>query len=233
MIIKKYFEDWILFEKLWLVISTVLLIIASIIWKSPWYGFVASITGMVCVVLVAKGRITNYLFGIVNTIFYAYTAYTWLLYGEVMLNLIFFLPMQFYGVWLWTRKENRKVENVDAVYVKFLSCKGRIIWGIISVAGILGYKIILEALGGNLPLIDSMSTVLSVIAMILMVRLYMEQWILWIIVDIVSVIMWFIVVFQQGSNDIGVLIMWTAFLINAVYGFINWIKMYKAQVLNA
>lgn len=58
----------------------------------------------------------------------------------------------------------------------------------------------------------------------------MEQWILWIVVDVVSIIMWFIVVFQQGSNDIGVLIMWSAYLINAIYGFLNWIAMYRRQV---
>ena len=83
---RKYFEEWTIFEKSWLMISVTLLIIASIMWKSPWYGFVASISGMICVVLAAKGKISNYYFGIVNCIFYAYVAYGWQLYGEVMLK---------------------------------------------------------------------------------------------------------------------------------------------------
>jgi nicotinamide mononucleotide transporter len=58
--IKKYFEDWSMFEKFWLCTSITLLVITSYLWKSQWYGFVASITGMVCVVLAAKGRISNY-----------------------------------------------------------------------------------------------------------------------------------------------------------------------------
>lgn len=226
--VKDYFKDWSLFEGLLLTISTVLIIIASAIWQSPWYGYIASITGIMCVILVAKGRISNYWFGIVNVLFYAYTAYTWMLYGEVMLNIIYFLPMQFYGLWIWTRKKNIKTK--DTILVKFLSCNERIIWSIITVIGIIGYKLILQAIGGNLPLIDSMSTVMSVIAMVLMARLYMEQWVLWIIVDVVSILMWFIVVFKQGSNDIAILIMWMAYLINAVYGFYNWIKMYRKQL---
>lgn len=222
---KNYFKDWTLFEGLLLAISTVLIVVASWIWQSPWYGYVASITGIFCVVLVAKGRVSNYYWGIVNILFYAYTAYTWMLYGEVMLNIVYFLPMQFYGLWVWTRKDN--VQEKGKVTVKLLSNIARVNWVLISIMLIVIYWKVLEAMGGNLTLIDSMSTVLSVVAMFLMARRYMEQWILWIIVDVVSVIMWFIVVFKQGGNDIGILIMWTAYLINAVYGFYNWVKMYK------
>ena len=222
----KFFNDWTIFEKSWLIISVLLLTIASIMWESPWYGYVASISGMICVVLAAKGKISNYLFGIVNCVFYAYVAYGWQLYGEVMLNMIYFLPMQFVGLYLWNKKENK---SADGIKVKFLSNKNRLIGLFGSIVCIIGYKIFLEKIGGNLTWVDSTSTVLSVIAMILMAKLYMEQWVLWIVVDIVSVIMWFIVIFDQGSNDIGVLIMWIAFLINAGYGFFNWIKIHKIQ----
>jgi nicotinamide mononucleotide transporter len=67
---------------------------------------------------------------------------------------------------------------------------------------------------------------MSVIAMVLMVFVFVEQWILWIVVDIVSIIMW-IQVMLNGGNDIAVLIMWTAFLVNAVYGLYNWVKLEK------
>jgi len=226
----KYLKEWAVFEKSWLVASVLLLIIASVIWKSPWYGFVASISGMVCVVLAAKGKISNYWFGIVNCLFYAYVAYGWQLYGEVMLNIIYFLPMQFVGLFFWSRKNNK---SNDGIKVKFLTNSQRIKAIIITVSCVILYKIFLTKINGNIPWVDSTSTILSIIAMLLMTKLYMEQWVLWIIVDIVSVIMWFIVVFKQGSNDIGVLIMWIAFLINAIYGFVNWVSMYKKQVNNA
>ena len=87
-------------------------------------------------------------------------------------------------------------------------------------------------MGGELPFVDSISTVFSIIAMVLMAWRFMEQWVLWIIVDVVSVIMW-IVVLAKGGTDISVLLMWTAYLINAIYGFINWIKLYKAQPIEA
>jgi len=222
--VQKYFSDWTTWEKGWLFISIIVMLCLSIYWKDNFVGIIASLTGMICVILVAKGKLSNYYFGIVNVIAYAYVAYQWAYYGEVMLNLIYFLPMQFYGIWFW--KKNLKKKSKEDVLIKFLSNKQRLVWSAISVVSVVIYGFILQKIGGSLPFIDSLSTVLSVIAMILMARLYMEQWILWIIVDVASVIMWFVVMFK-GGNDIAVLIMWSAYLVNAVYGLINWIKLYK------
>jgi len=221
-------HEWSRFEKAWIIVSILLLTITSTLWKSPWYGYIAAISGMICVVLAAKGKISNYWFGIINCIFYAYVAYRWKLYGEVMLNLLYFLPMQFVGLYYWSRKENTNV-NHNGIRVKFLSNTHRILLGIICVSGISIYSLFLGYLKGNIPWVDSTSTVLSIVAMILMAKVYMEQWVLWIIIDVVSITMWLIVVFKQGSNDIAILIMWSAFLINAIYGLYNWIKLYNNQ----
>ena len=224
--LKRYFEDWSLWEKAWLFGFTAIIIGLSIYWQDSVIGITASLTGIWCVLLVAKGKIANYWFGIVNVIAYAYVAYLQKYYGEVMLNVIYFLPMQAVGIYIWMKHKDKT--KVDAVKVKFLSNKWRFIWAGVSGVAVLGYGLILKSMGGELPFIDSVSTVLSVIAMILMAWRFMEQWVLWIIVDIVSVIMW-VVVLAKGGTDISVLLMWTAYLINAVYGFANWIKLYKAQ----
>ena len=57
---------------------------------------------------------------------------------------------------------------------------------------------------------------------------YMEQWILWIVVDIVSIYMWWIA-FSANDSDITVLIMWTAYLFNAIYGAYIWYNLYHEQ----
>jgi nicotinamide mononucleotide transporter len=105
--ITKYFKDWDLYEKIWLLISTIIIITLSIYWKDSIIGVIASLTGVWCVILIAKGKISNYYFGILNVITYAYVAFHQQYYGEVMLNLIYFLPMQFVGIYLWTKKTNK------------------------------------------------------------------------------------------------------------------------------
>jgi nicotinamide mononucleotide transporter len=224
--IKEYFADWDLYERIWLIVFTCIIIVLSIYWKDSFTGILASLTGIWCVVLIAKGKIANYYFGIVNVVAYAYVAFGSQYYGEVMLNMIYFLPMQFVGIYLWRK---RRVSNKkDDVKVIYMSNKQRIIWSFITIAGTILYGFFLKYLGGNLPFIDSSSTVMSVIAMILMVFVFVEQWVLWILVDIVSIIMWFTVMIK-GGNDVAVLVMWVAFLVNAIYGLYNWIKLARKQ----
>lgn len=217
-----YFSDWDLYEKIWLILFTFIIVTLSAYWKDSPVGIIASITGIWNVVLVAKGKISNYYFGIVTVSCYAFVAYTQKYYGEVMLNVLYFLPMQFVGFFLW-KKRKAKSSNVKAI---FMSKNQRILWVLVTIISTIAYGFILKKLGGNLPFIDASSTSMSVIAMILMVFAFVEQWILWILVDIVSIAMWFIAMLN-GGKDIAILIMWIAFLVNALYGFYNWIKLSK------
>jgi nicotinamide riboside transporter PnuC len=68
-------------------------------------GSVAGIAGVLCVVLVAKGSIWNYLFGIINVSMYAYISYKASLYGDAALNALYYVPMQFIGWWQCARGE--------------------------------------------------------------------------------------------------------------------------------
>jgi len=224
--IKSYFKDWTLFEKIWLTVSTILVLALSAYWQDTIIGVTCSITGLWCVILVAKGRIANYYIGIINIILYAFISYGYQYYGEVMLNAFYFLPMQFIGLWMWTRGKNKR--NSKEIKIAVMSKMGRVCVAILSSFAVLFYGLFLQSLGGALPFIDSMSTVLSVVAMLLMVFRFAEQWVLWIIVDVVTVILWFVVM-ANGGNDISILLMWVAYLVNAVYGLINWIKLYRTQ----
>lgn len=222
--IKKYFSDWDLYEQIWLFLFTLIIIFLSVYWKDSLVGVFASLTGIWCVVLVAKGKIINYYFGMVNVLAYAYIAYHQHYYGEVMLNIFYFFPMQFVGIYLWKKKTRSTQKN--AVKVVYMTHKQRLFWSFITITATLIYGFVLKKLGGNLPFVDASSTVMSVIAMILMVFVFVEQWVLWILVDLVTIIMWWCVMIK-GGNDIAVLVMWIAFLVNAVYGLYNWIKLEK------
>jgi nicotinamide mononucleotide transporter len=225
--IKNYFTDWTLFEKIWLSSFTALTIYLFFAWQDTWIGLGASLTGMMCVILTAKGKISNYYYGIVNSILYAYVAYTSQYYGEVMLNILYFLPLQFIGIYYWKKHVNKN-KTEDDVLVKWFTLKERILWLLITIAGTAGIGIFLKIIGSKLPYIGAFTVILSIIAMILTVKRVAEQWILWIIVDIVTIYMWFYSI-EQGGSDITVLIMWIAFLTNAIYGFINWYRLERDQ----
>ena len=219
----KIFKDWNLFEKSWLISFTIINIAVLIYSKEGILGFTASITGMLSVILVAKGKITNYYFGIINVILYGFISYNSKYYGEAMLNIFYFLPMQIIGFIMWKRN-NVSIDESKEVRAERMTVKEILLWTVLSGIAVIVYGIILKKLNNTLPMADSFTTVLSVTAMILMVKRYIEQWIVWIMIDIAAIYMWLFI-----KSDYNITIMWTAYLVNAVYGLYNWTKLYKQE----
>jgi len=223
-----YFADWTTWEKWWGIIATLAIGIASILtWDvtnqlASWLAIISGITGIWCVLLVAKKRISNYIFGLVNVIAYAWAAYLWHIYGDFMLNAFYFLPMQFVGWYYWTKP--KVMDGVDKVAVKKLTWQTSLLTIVGAGIAVFGYKFVLTAMGGNTPLLDATSTVFSVIAMIYMLMRLREQWILWIIVNVATVLIWLFICFrvEGGMVNFGMLIMWLAWTINSGYGYFNW-----------
>lgn len=195
-------------------------------------GSLAGITGVLCVVLVAKGSIWNYLFGLVNVSLYAYISYKASLYGDAALNALYYVPMQFIGYWQWRRRGAAISESEaggDGVQVK----ARRFTWGQRAflaagcMAAVVAVGFVLKHLGDPQPFKDSTTTVLSIVAQALMAMAFMEQWALWIVTNIVSVTMWIICV-MRGEAHAGVMvIMWFFYLLNSINGFRVWLKLSK------
>jgi nicotinamide mononucleotide transporter PnuC len=187
-------------------------------------GIISSITGVICVVLTAKGHISCYGWGIINIATYATIAWQTRFYGEVIENLVYYLPMQFVGIYLWKKNINKETNIVKARAMKL---KEIIITTVIAILGIVGFSYVLTLLNSYQPLADSATNILAVVAMYLSVKMFKEQWILWIIVDIISVYMWIVALIQGEANSAVMVLMWGAYLINAFYGWINWNKLEK------
>lgn len=223
--LKNEFCGWRKWEVFWILFANFVILAVSVYLNDTAVGIIASMTGVTCVILTGMGKISNYIFGTINVLLYAYVAWNAKYYGDVMLNLLYYFPTNIIGWFVW--KKNIDEENKE-VYKRKMSVKQEIFVGILSVVGIFAYGFILRLLGGNLPIVDSMSTVLSVVAQILLIKRYMEQWIIWIVVDIVSVIMW-IAAFFNGGESVAVLMMWSVYLANAVIMFVKWFRDVKLK----
>ncbi|MCM3767242.1 nicotinamide riboside transporter PnuC [Neobacillus niacini] len=222
-------RGWTLFEKLWLVTFTLVNVYLFFAWKDTILGLITSISGMLCVVLVAKGKVSNYYFGIIQTGTYAYISYGYGLYGEVMLNALFYFPLQFVGIYLWRKHKTEHTVHGEEIQIGTLTKKGWIITLTTFLAVFVLYAFLLAELGGNVVWIDSATTILSVVAQILMLKRFTEQWLFWIVVNVLSIALWLKALILQGGNDVSMLVMWSAFLINSIYGYYNWSKVYKQQ----
>lgn len=197
-------------------------------------GSIAGIAGVLCVVLVAKGSILNYLFGLVNVSMYAYISYKASLYGDAGLNAMYYLPMQFIGWWQW-RRRGAAISNAESegkgvqVQARRFNWKQRILLAVSCTLTVAVFAYILKYLGDPQPFKDSTTTVLSIVAQALMALAFMEQWVLWIITNVVSVIMWVICMTRGEAHAAVMVIMWSFYLLNSINGLRVWIALSKAD----
>ena len=209
------------FRNLWFMVFIGSGVGLSIAWGDTPLGLIAFLSGMVCVFLAAVGSRHTYSVGVLNCVTYGYVALTAGLNGEMQLNWFFYLPLQFIGFFLWSKHLNRDktVERKGMTLQQFL--------GMYVIGCLLTYfySLYLGTIDGQAtPLIDAFTTVFSIIASILMLLRYREFWNCYISVNIMSVLMWSSRLVDGVQDAATMLVMWTAFLVNSVYGAYVWYK---------
>jgi len=255
------FSSWNMFEKILVGFITTIIMSSTFYFSyiTPYETFfdiilnwiispVASITGIVCVVLVAKENITNYYWGIVNAIMYGAISWYSGYYGDWILNWFFFLPFQFIGWVVWKKYH---MDKFSKVYIKprKLTKQGIRIITIISIISLIGFGLFLsmvdhwfvqvmkrnESIYTNItaitgitllgPILDSSTEVLQIIGQILMTLAYSQQWIFWILTNVITISMWILVIMNDKTTITWVLpiiFMWFGFLVNSFYGYYKW-----------
>ena len=217
--IKNSFNHWTKYDFTWLLIANLTVLALGLYCNDSIISIISSLAGVTSVIFISKQMTSNFIFGLINAITYSYIAFKSQIYGEYMLNLFYFIPMQIIGYYIWSK--NKRIEGRKEV--KYLTTKHKEEVVFIITMIIMTYAYILKLLGGKMPLTDAISTVLSVIAMLLMVHQYIEHWYLWIISNIVSIIIWAVSI-TRGTGELATLIMWIIYLLNSIFGLYNWKK---------
>lgn len=215
------FDGWTFKEHCWLIIAPIVIAIISAVMGSSMLEFICSVTSIIGAILVAKGKISSYVWGFIGTGLYMIISYKYKLYGETITYALLFLPMQVSGYYYWI--VNSKTNDTDVIK-KVMSTKHRIWLFIGTGVAIAGYALFLRFLEGATPGLDSATAILSIVATTLMVMRYAEQWLVWILVNIVAVVMWVIAVMHHQTQGFAVLAMWVMFLLNSIYGWYQWRK---------
>jgi len=209
------------FERVFMFAMVLLQIVMYCIVPDTVIGMVCGVTGVICVVLTAKGKISSYLFNFIQMITYMVICWNAKLFFEFG-EQIFYFGACIFGVFLWKRNMKKNDDGTEQVIAKMFKLWQWIVTGLVTVVttfllGTFGEMI----LGSTLPYMDAFSVALAVIAQLLMVWRYREQWMIWIVIDVTSLIMF--VMLQQWS----MVVMYVAWTINAFYGWYNWSKLTK------
>lgn len=170
--IKEFFTDWSWKEKAGLAFVLIVQTVAWAIQKESLFMLVMTLTSSLNLVLGAKGKVAGLYFAIINSALYAINCMGIPLYGEVMYNLIYSIPVSAIAIFTWKKNMTKGGE------VKFRTMTPKIMLTTVAVIiiGVLGYMQILKWMGGNLPFMDSLTTVVSVVASFLYLLRFSEQW---------------------------------------------------------
>jgi len=190
----------------------VLCLILTIIYNLSWLTFVVCATSIVYIVYLSDRNLLNFLVGFVSSTTYIIVSYRAHLYGEAIFYLCFDIPMILVSFLMWQKHMETKLK----VETRKLSAKKIIIIILVSAAVVVGYGFVLRAIGGTNSFVDALSSVVTLVATLLMATRYREQWIMWIVVYIVSIVLW------ATTFDLLMLIMSISCLISSVIGYINW-----------
>lgn len=179
-----------------------------------------TICGILYTALAGKGRVICYTFGITATCCYSYLAYDNQIYGNFLLNIGYYLPMQIIGIFAWNK--NLKKDKKEIIKTK-LSKKERLILAGITTKLCIIMVAFLKSSNDMTPVLDGITTILSVLGMYLTVKRCIEQWLIWIIVNSLAIIMWLKVSFSNHETY-STAIVWFVYLVMGIYFYRNWRK---------
>lgn len=206
------------FEKIFFPSEILLIIFISIFINDDKIALYSAIAGISYTILAGKGKISCYFIGITGTFCYCYIAYKNGFFGNLLLYSLYFFPMQLIGIFKWAKHLKK---DTGEIIKTCLTNKQRLIYTLFFsfLAIISGY--ILKLSGGNTPFVDSTVTIFSIFAQILTLKRCIEQWYVWFVVDLLTLIMWIIAYFN-GSNCFATIIMWFTYVILALYFLKKW-----------
>ncbi|MEJ6399941.1 nicotinamide riboside transporter PnuC [Nicoliella lavandulae] len=185
-----------------------------------WIGLITTISTVVNLILVDQGRITNYFWGLISVTVWLIIAAENRLIGDIASQL-FYWVMQFVGLSIWNREINQQNQNQELKANRMTPLQG-LCWFIVC---IISYLIVLhfsKSLNGTQIYLDAALLPLGIVGQILMTYGYSSQWVAWIVLNVISLIIWFNQFQALSPAATTMLALQIMKLINSIYGYYLW-----------
>lgn len=205
------------FDLIWLVLCTIGITIVSINTNNSILAIVASIMGVIYVILNGCRLSIAFLFGIVNTFIYGIVSYQNGLYGDFMLNVFYSCPCCIIGFIAWFRAS----KDTAVAKVNSFKFSERMKYLMLIIFAIVIYGTILVFLKDTQPYLDATTTVLSISAYICLILRKKEVWYLFNISNMLSIVMWGVNYYHNDAN-LSILFMYVIYTANSLLNTVKW-----------
>jgi len=187
------------------------------------------ITGLACVALAALNNIWNWPIAIISVVIYIYIFMQSHLYADMGLQ-VYFLATNIYGWYFWSRKTVTEIKTPVMLITARQIIMSVVIISVatpslgltlISLAPVLHYQ------PASYPYLDSFCTACSLVAQVFLTRKILENWLIWIFVDIIYVGVYIF----KGLDATA--FMYAIYVPIALLGYLDWKREYKKQPIAA
>lgn len=172
--------------------------------------------GLLSVWYAKKDNIWVFPTGIINTAIYVYLLWKWSLIGDMMIN-FYYVIMSIYGWYHWTRKKDDVVE-FPISRMTLREKKVSVLIFVATIVFVIAVYNFFDKFTHWTSYVDTFVTGIFFVGMWLMAKRKIENWILWIIGDIISIPMYFVKGYSFTS------IQYLIFTIIAIFGYLEWKK---------
>ena len=179
--------------------------------------FLAFWFGIISVVFAKKQNILVYPTGIICTIITMYLMYKVSLLGHILVNLLYTI-ISFFGWWNWSRRENNDLVVKVSKFTSNDLSKSLLIFFFIVFVAYFAHDFFATNFEGQIKELDILTSGIFVTAMWLMANKKLENWILWIIGNVITIPLYL------SSDKIILSIQYIIFTILAVQAYIEWKK---------
>ena len=179
--------------------------------------FLAFWFGIISVVFAKKQNILVYPTGIICTIITMYLMYKVSLLGHILVNLLYTI-ISFFGWWNWSRRENNDLVVKVSKFTSSDLTKSLLIFFFIVFVAYFAHDFFATNFEGQIKELDILTSGIFVTAMWLMANKKLENWILWIIGNVITIPLYL------SSDKIILSIQYIIFTILAVQAYIEWKK---------
>ena len=204
-------------------------IVVSIAFQNTIVNFIIFITNFLYIVCATYKSLWLFIAGTICPFFLAYVCYINGLYGQVILNLLCFVPLQFVGFFNWLKELKKEKQGImdfkKDVDVAYLSKMELILTVTVFICAFFIVQVLLSKLDGQvMSYADAFVTVGSLFGTILITFRYAENWVVYLAVNIVSAILWLQLAINGSPDAPSLCITQISFISWTIIGMQKWYK---------
>lgn len=210
MILKKILNIDGTFAKYFVCFGVLIQLITFYVTDDTVLALISGIAGVISVVLCSQKKLSFYFWGILQLVTILIISYQTNLPGKIIENAFYLLTM-IIGFLLWDKNKTN-----DETKTETMEFSDYAILAVFTPLLIFGVSTLVVDANSEQPFLDTLTTVIGIIAQLMLIFRFREQWVLWFVLDILCIVLW------AKDGNWCLMVQYIFWAVNCIYGYFSW-----------